>query len=1060
MVPDVLLECEMLVALLVSLVGVRLLMLCPVLMRNVMMVGLAVLPCVEVLVSGVLLSDVVVTVLVVSLVDVRLLVQDPIVLRSVAVLGSVAFRNPVALHVVVVLFSVVLHSVPVLVAQELLVDVLLVALVIAVVSGRLLVPTYASPGGLAMHFVALLVTLMNVRVLVPLSVEALVPGVLVTDVLLGVGVLDTVVLPSIVVLDAVALLRLYPAVQLDALVLDVVVQKDVATFPVVLLPAAMLVALLVSLVVVPDVLLEDVVLFVLLTTLVLRLLVLDPVALPNAVVINRIAFSAVEVLATAVLLRFCCRELSSRVSVSPVSAAVVGATVGFGGVGSGPGTGWRMCASGPCGLAAGSAVNEDDTSTGSGFAASDGAALASHGVLQLVDDRDLGASLAGRGAGGGERFVASGGASAPVASARAPDGRVSVPRPVHLGTRAAWHSARRAHLVAVAFGLVLDDPGVMSVLGVPRCKRFSTALIEDGVIKTLNVSAAEGDPAGDDDPSASLVEKMLQERRHERPADRPEAASGAGLDRSAGARSGLPWATSRRAPDTAGRRNGEAKSRRESKQPSKVDPSKHREIRRASFTTSHLTATSSIRTLRYFKHARWSLCHLFNRAMATLLQHLRRGLLDRAAKVVSVDLAAQRLAKASEVPARLAHGALPVALALPQAASTITRPVLMQLADGLDQHWAGRHGEDKRDSAKAGDTSPRKKTLGGAFGRARGDALGLVAARVVRTLPQLEPRLLLHLASADQLVRCVGLMFASPPHAPLSLPPPPARQPRCASAASGASARGDGGEDADDDASADDEGGPRGAVVPLRAAGLGVPRAQLAELFRAVVACIEASPLRPPPLQGLPRLGAAAGAPLPRRRRRAALPPGGAGAPARGAAGCGAARPARRRCRQQRRRQRRCRRRRRAAAKAGVSGRPVGRGLRGGVALRPRGSLPAARRARAAARARGAQRPPPRRAARPRRQGQAGDAAAAGVVSPAAGGAALGGGGPRGGQAAAGGHRGGPWSPARAPGAEAEVPAARAGGGWRGLRRRRAAAGWRRRAARHVPAGRGRRGGR
>jgi len=64
--------------------------------------------------------------------------------------------------------------------------------------------------------------------------------------------------------------------------------------------------------------------------------------------------------------------------------------------------------------------------------------------------------------------------------------------------------------VTKAFGLVLDDPGVMSVLGVPRCKRFS-ALIEDGVIKTLNVSAAEGDPAGDDDPSASLVEKMLQD---------------------------------------------------------------------------------------------------------------------------------------------------------------------------------------------------------------------------------------------------------------------------------------------------------------------------------------------------------------------------------------------------------------------------------------------------------------------------------------------------------------------------------------------------------------------
>jgi len=57
-------------------------------------------------------------------------------------------------------------------------------------------------------------------------------------------------------------------------------------------------------------------------------------------------------------------------------------------------------------------------------------------------------------------------------------------------------------------GLTLDHPGPMSVLGNPRCKRFSM-LIEDGVVKTLNVAAAEGDPAGDTDPSVSLVEKML-----------------------------------------------------------------------------------------------------------------------------------------------------------------------------------------------------------------------------------------------------------------------------------------------------------------------------------------------------------------------------------------------------------------------------------------------------------------------------------------------------------------------------------------------------------------------
>jgi 2-Cys peroxiredoxin 5 len=59
-----------------------------------------------------------------------------------------------------------------------------------------------------------------------------------------------------------------------------------------------------------------------------------------------------------------------------------------------------------------------------------------------------------------------------------------------------------------ALGLVLNHPGPMSVLGNPRCKRFSM-LIDNGIIKTINVAAAEDDPAGDTDPSVSLVEKML-----------------------------------------------------------------------------------------------------------------------------------------------------------------------------------------------------------------------------------------------------------------------------------------------------------------------------------------------------------------------------------------------------------------------------------------------------------------------------------------------------------------------------------------------------------------------
>jgi len=59
-----------------------------------------------------------------------------------------------------------------------------------------------------------------------------------------------------------------------------------------------------------------------------------------------------------------------------------------------------------------------------------------------------------------------------------------------------------------ALGLVLDHPGPMAVLGNSRCKRFSM-LIEDGIIKTVNVAAADNDPAGDNDPSVSLAEKML-----------------------------------------------------------------------------------------------------------------------------------------------------------------------------------------------------------------------------------------------------------------------------------------------------------------------------------------------------------------------------------------------------------------------------------------------------------------------------------------------------------------------------------------------------------------------
>jgi len=64
--------------------------------------------------------------------------------------------------------------------------------------------------------------------------------------------------------------------------------------------------------------------------------------------------------------------------------------------------------------------------------------------------------------------------------------------------------------MAQALGLVLDHPGPMSVLGTPRCKRFSM-FIDDSVIKSINVAEAEDDPAGDDFPDSTLVDNMLEQ---------------------------------------------------------------------------------------------------------------------------------------------------------------------------------------------------------------------------------------------------------------------------------------------------------------------------------------------------------------------------------------------------------------------------------------------------------------------------------------------------------------------------------------------------------------------
>lgn len=61
-----------------------------------------------------------------------------------------------------------------------------------------------------------------------------------------------------------------------------------------------------------------------------------------------------------------------------------------------------------------------------------------------------------------------------------------------------------------ALGMVLDHPGPVSVLGAPRCKRFSM-FIDDGIVKTINVAEGPDDPAGDSKPDETLVEKMLED---------------------------------------------------------------------------------------------------------------------------------------------------------------------------------------------------------------------------------------------------------------------------------------------------------------------------------------------------------------------------------------------------------------------------------------------------------------------------------------------------------------------------------------------------------------------
>mmetsp|Transcript_7130 Transcript_7130/g.15414 ORF Transcript_7130/g.15414 Transcript_7130/m.15414 type:complete len:95 (-) Transcript_7130:20-304(-) len=59
-------------------------------------------------------------------------------------------------------------------------------------------------------------------------------------------------------------------------------------------------------------------------------------------------------------------------------------------------------------------------------------------------------------------------------------------------------------------GMVLRHPGPMSVLGYPRCKRF-VLVVDDCEIKAVEVSEAEDDPAGENDPEGPITGKTRVE---------------------------------------------------------------------------------------------------------------------------------------------------------------------------------------------------------------------------------------------------------------------------------------------------------------------------------------------------------------------------------------------------------------------------------------------------------------------------------------------------------------------------------------------------------------------
>lgn len=64
-----------------------------------------------------------------------------------------------------------------------------------------------------------------------------------------------------------------------------------------------------------------------------------------------------------------------------------------------------------------------------------------------------------------------------------------------------------------ALDMEMTHPGPASVGIIGRCKRHAIHVV-DGEIKTVAVSEAEDDPAGDNNPSATLADAMLAEMKN------------------------------------------------------------------------------------------------------------------------------------------------------------------------------------------------------------------------------------------------------------------------------------------------------------------------------------------------------------------------------------------------------------------------------------------------------------------------------------------------------------------------------------------------------------------